>query len=73
MKKLTAEDILKLALEKKAITIPKASVSCMPAAFLQCMQFHVVMRFVNLGVYEYKKKNKSKTPWKKSILLICDV
>lgn len=56
MKKLlTAQDLIRLAQEKKCVTFSFRS-GRMPAAFLNCMQFNIVMRFLESGVYEYVKK-----------------
>jgi hypothetical protein len=63
MKKLEPSDIGRLALAKKCVSIPHISCAKMPAAFLQNMQFSIVMRYIGYGVYEYRPKKKVKAPW----------
>lgn len=59
MKKLTPKDINRLAMDKKCVSIPHIRCTRMPAAFLQNMQFSIVMRYVEAGVYEYKPNKKA--------------
>ncbi len=72
MKKLKPEDITRLALNRKCVTIPHIRCHKMPAAFLQNMQFAIVMRYINNGVYEYRPKNKVKAPWPDGELIKSD-
>lgn len=58
MTKLTPSDIARLALERKAVSIPNANIPRMPAAFIQNMQFRQVMQFIDMGCYEYEPKKK---------------
>jgi hypothetical protein len=69
MKKLKPYELLLLALDRKCVTIPKARIPRMPAAFLQNMQFAVVMRYIEMGVYEYRTKKKAVAPWPKGELI----
>lgn len=60
-KKLTPDDVLRLASEKKAISVPSLNIDKMPAAFLQNMPFRIVMeRFLKAGAYEYISKKKKR-------------
>lgn len=68
MKKLTAEDIVRLANDKKSFIISSPR-SRIPAAFLQNMPFRLVMRYLASGVYEYKVNEKVEAPWPKGELL----
>lgn len=69
MKKLTAQDLIRLAQEKKSVTITMGG--RMPAAFLISMQFNRVMSYLDQGVYEYKKK-KNPPPFKTGGLIKSD-
>ncbi len=66
MKKLTAQDLIRLSQEKKSVTIVMHG--RMPAAFLVCMQFNIVMRYIQQGVYEYHPKSVA-PPFPKTKLL----
>lgn len=66
MKKLTAKDIIRLANEGKCVMVQGGR---MPAAFLQNMQFRWVMKYIEQGVYPYKKKKKEEAPWPKGELI----
>lgn len=65
MKKLTAKDIIRLANEGKCVLLRGGR---MPAAFLQNMQFRLVMQYIEQGVYPYKKK-KEDAPWTKGPMM----
>lgn len=58
MKKLTAEELDKLSIDKKSVSIPSINCKHMAAAFLVSMPFRLVMRYINAGVYEYTPKAK---------------
>lgn len=59
MKKLTPSDLIRLALDKKAV-VTSAPKGRIPAAFLISMQFRMVMRYLDSGCYEYTPKLKVK-------------
>lgn len=58
MKKLKPEDLVRLAQEKKSVSIPFFEIR-MPAAFLISMQFRLVMLYLASGCYEYQPKKKT--------------
>jgi hypothetical protein len=55
---LSAEDVLRLAHEKKCVT--HKNIGRTPAAFLISMPFYLVMRYVRDGLTEYVSKEDRK-------------